>query len=247
MNEDETIAQQYMQALKPKQLLFEPEGKSKPPDFAMNLVSELQADIAVEVRRLNHNTRNSSHCYGIEEIQTPLIEKLKNLLKDAAPPDNGTWSLGLGWRTSPQHPKGPLSEWKRVKAFLNHCLQKARTEQVMTSLDFSFEDEPCELPATITSLVLSREASETNPGFFLRAEHSHDAQGWAAALLEHNLQVCLKDKNGKKHQYSSKYTQCWLILVDYVTRAVREDIKIDHDWDKVIILSPFDPSVHYEL
>src|SRR5580765_7098077 len=83
MDSSETLASDYFTHLGFSRIEYEPEGRSKPPDFLLN------GRIAVEVRRLNQIETLSQAARrprGLEEIAIPLWNTVQDLLPSFGPP-----------------------------------------------------------------------------------------------------------------------------------------------------------------
>ncbi len=76
MKREEIITEAYLKSLGFKDVVFEPEGKSKLPDF------RIDGNIAVEVRRLNQNYFKKNEVRGLEETRMPLFKLLESSLSD---------------------------------------------------------------------------------------------------------------------------------------------------------------------
>jgi hypothetical protein len=78
---------------------------------------------------------------------------------------------------------------------------------------------------------------------------NHDTSG---ALLseefERNLKICIDDKTAAA---PSKYPEWWLALDDLVTYGhmdAGDRVRIPpHNWDKIILINPRDPTQSFEL
>lgn len=44
-----------------------------------------------------------------------------------------------------------------------------------------------------------------------------------------------------------KYSEWWLVLIDFVSFGEWEQISIQHDWDKVVLIDPQNPRRSYEI
>ena len=73
--------------------------------------------------------------------------------------------------------------------------------------------------------------------------------------VEHNLRLCINEKTKKVARFRSRYSEWWLILVDHVAygmsrdirRMFRESVSIQHNWDRITLISPLDPACHFDL
>jgi len=70
-----------------------------------------------------------------------------------------------------------------------------------------------------------------------------------------NLRICIEEKTRKIARVRSKYQEWWLILIDFIGYGVdecdrklyREQLGIDHNWDKIILVNPLNSRLGFEL
>ncbi len=118
MDTSEKLADAYFNYRGFNSVVFEPRGKSKPPDFL------LEGRIAVEVRRLNRNevaTSPTQKHRGLEEVVIPAWERIKQLLPSlGAPP-----TAGVTWFIEIKH-SGPRIPWPQLQRAVRKCLEAFR-------------------------------------------------------------------------------------------------------------------------
>jgi hypothetical protein len=91
--------------------------------------------------------------------------------------------------------------------------------------------------------------------FHLATFTDDDAGGWVLDDFERNLRLCIDDKSRKTATVRSKYEAWWLLLVDHVAYGLsdfsrtqfRQSVHIEHDWDKVIVVSPLNHTYYFDL
>lgn len=70
-----------------------------------------------------------------------------------------------------------------------------------------------------------------------------------------NLRICVAEKTEVVAPHRHKYPEWWLVFIDYIgwvldesdRQTLREHWKMEHDWDKIIIVSPQNPLSACEL
>lgn len=72
--------------------------------------------------------------------------------------------------------------------------------------------------------------------------------GWVAPVLQKNLELAIADKTAKIAPCRARYSEWWLILVDYIFggRACK-NVSVQHDFDKVIVIHPGVYAAAYEF
>jgi hypothetical protein len=84
MDHSEAAIQKLLANMGFMNVTYEPDGNI-PPDFAIN------GEIAVEVRRLNQNFDDGSGMRGLEEISTPLWQKVTCLVESIGATEGNSW------------------------------------------------------------------------------------------------------------------------------------------------------------
>jgi hypothetical protein len=235
MDESENLANDYLRQLGCERIVYEPDGKM-PPDFLV------EGRIAVEVRRLNQNELTTSGVRGLEEVAIPLQMKIRRLLVSLGPAESGaSWFVTYTL-------KRPLSPWNEIRPKLRHRLEEFRDYQGNEkSISITIDDS--------LKLKLIR-ASETYATYFVLGGHcDHDSGGYVFEETQRNLRVCVEEKTRKIERVRHKYPEWWLVLVDRIGYGVeecdrelfREHLKVEHNWDKVVLLNPLDPRSAFEV
>ena len=81
MKLEEEFVERYLKAQGYKSIVFEPLGKSKPPDF------EIFDNIGIEVRRLNKHISINGKSQPVEDLKFVLIPKFEKILRDLDNPE----------------------------------------------------------------------------------------------------------------------------------------------------------------
>jgi hypothetical protein len=232
----EKLARDHLVYLGFNSIVHEPDGKN-PPDFLVN------GRIAVEVRRLNQNELTGSGFRGLEEIRIPTEERICQLLLSLGPAKSGTsWFVGYNL-------KRPVPPWREVEAELRRRLEVFR------------DDESHQEPSRIRvaegfEIHIFHKAGNPHPTFFVYGGGSDaDTGGFTFVETQKNLRLCIAEKTSKIARVRHKYPEWWLVLVDRIGYGVEacdrklfsEHLEIDHDWDRVILLSPLDPTWSFEV
>lgn len=233
MDDSEQRALTFLKSLGFTDIRYEPDG-NVPPDFVVN------GRIAVEVRRLNQHSNASGEPRGLETVAYPLVDRTKELLQTMGAPTNGTtWFVTLSFQR-------PLPNWKMVRTSMLAALRAFRdnvpdTKRVEIQL---FEN---------LDVTLLR-ASKVHDDMFLFGGWSDgDSGGWLLHEIGKNLQHCVTEKARKVQPYRERYPEWWLVLPDHIGYAMADDeremfrdqIKLTHDFDRVVLIDPRNPSRHF--
>ncbi|MBT3315004.1 MAG: hypothetical protein HN390_10365 [Anaerolineae bacterium] len=228
MNREEKIVKEYLQSQGLVDILFEPDGNI-PPDFLVN------RKIAIEVRRLNQHYESNAGHKGLEEISIPLWQKLENFFVSLGPSIDGeSWFVAVRY-------KRPVGKWKDVKKTLKEKLTLFRTNKDRKGTSFFVSDN--------FEIELFRAGKSQDTFFLLGAASDRDAGGWVLSEIARNLRLCIDEKTKKVQKYRYKYEEWWLIFVDQIGYGLNQrdqetfenEIKITHDWDKIILIDPMNP------
>ncbi len=235
MNNSERTILKYLQNKNLGDVVYEPDG-NVPPDFLVN------GRIAVEVRRLNENVKTAAGYRGLEEISKPLNVLVRKALAATGPPVYGTsWFVFYTYSR-------PLPAWKKIDMHLRRALDEAADQPnldahkiwVANKMRFRFA-----------------RASKVHPHLFiLGGSADHDSGGFVVAELADNLRLCIDEKSAKVLKVKDRYPEWWLALEDRIAYGVldREDqeqlrqlIRRDGRWNKIIMVNPLNPSMGFEL
>ena len=214
---------------------YEPDG-NVPPDFLVD------GRIAIEARVLNQQHVSNGRSEGLEEVEIPLTQKIENLLKSFGPPtQGGTWFVAFRFRR-------PVEKWKTLEP-------KIRAELLR------FQNGTRKLPAVVAindrfDLEFMLEGSPHDSFYLLGSYDDEEAGGWVISELVRNLAIVVQDKAEKVAPYRHKYPEWWLVLPDYIgfglgdpmdQRRFREAPALVHNWDRIILVSPTNLNVSFEV
>lgn len=207
---------------------YEPDGNI-PPDFLVD------GKIAVEVRRLNQRYFSESDEKGLEEVAIPLWNGLSKLLASFGPPSRGE-SWYVFYRFS-----RPIGTWKTLERTIRTGLQSFLADKNhskrLVAKTHGIEIE-----------VIARKSQPHTSMFVLAGCSDQDSGGWLLAEMEANIRYCASEKSRKILKFRPKYERWWLALVDHIGYGLdnfdremfRDQVSVDHDWDKILIIDPSD-------
>lgn len=235
MKYEEELARQYLLSIGfvDTDIIYEP-VRNETPDFLV------EGRIAVEVRRLNQNDMTTpGKLVGRDSLQIDLLQAMEEVLHSFGPPKQGnSWSVRYIFGRPLPYQKPDLQRDLR-------CLKAAAKKQLTAFLENPTENE---------FSIDDRFTMELNPWngpapdcFHLRSFCDQDCSGYTVILLEKNIQLCIDEKTDKIKKARSRYPEWWLILVDQIGYGERESITVSHNWNKVIVLNPLNPTDGYEL
>ncbi|MFY0639518.1 MAG: hypothetical protein JXR16_00635 [Bermanella sp.] len=234
MDSSEKLAKKFLQSLGFSDILFEPDGNI-PPDFLVN------KKIAVEVRRLNQNYENNGVHKGLEESEIPLWHKFERTIKNYGKP-----IAGKSYFVSYEYSR-PIAQWEVIEGSLKKHLDEFGDGKIK-------ESEQYEIAHNFN--VEIAQASEQYPDFFLLGGYcDFDMGGFVLSEVYRNLKVCIREKTEKISKHKNKYDEWWLVLIDRIGHSLNQEdrlefsktLKIEHDWDKVILVNPLNHSEHFVI
>jgi hypothetical protein len=235
VNHSENLAAEYLRHCGFHDIRFEPDGNI-PPDFLIDNA------IAVEVRELNQNQITGSRYRGLDEAAIPLLMKFKNLLISLGPAQSEeSWFVRYKFLR-------PIPPWKQLQAEVRKCLLEFRENPpVQRRINIMINDN--------FELNLIR-ATDAHKSFFIFGGYGdHDSGGWVLAETLKNLRICIEEKTRKVARVRHKYPEWWLLLIDRIgfgveecdQKSYREHLAIEHNWDKIVLVNPLNPSSGFEL
>jgi hypothetical protein len=231
MDDSETLAQAYLTHLGFKNVVYEPEGKSKPPDFLV------EQRIAVEVRRLNQHEVSSqagTKPRGLEEVAIPVWDNIQRLLPSLGPPNGGvSWYIHIRYsRPVPKRRALEDAVRRHLEAFRDGAVQNPTTIRVFKNF----------------IIKLFRAGRLYSDYFVMGGRSDFDSGGWVIPELERNLKICIDEKTAKVSAIRGKYSEWWLALIDRINYGAQEAIQVPpHNWDKIILINPLDPTKAFEI
>lgn len=237
MDESEELAYAYLKWRGFKSIEFEPEGKSKFPDFLVD------GRIAIEVRRLNQNyipKQPGAKPQGLEEQRKPIWNNVRKLLLSLGPPvEEVSWYVDF-------QIERPIPAKRSLERAIRQSLGAFRNNEGTN-------------PMTITlcenfSLTLFRAGKLYSHRFVIAGCEDRDSGGWVIPELERNLQICIDEKTEKLETFRTtcpdKYPEWWLVLSDQINHGTKqeESLRIQRrNWDKIILVDPMDPTRAFEI
>ena len=231
MDDSEAAAQAYLTHLGFKNVVYEPEGESKPPDFLV------EQRIVVEVRRLNQHEVSSkagTKLRGLEEVAIPVWDHLQSLLPSLGPPKAGaSWYIHIKYsRPVPKRRTLKDAVRRHLEAFRDGALQNPTTIRVFKNF----------------TIKLFRAGRLYSDYFVMGGRSDFDSGGWVIPELERNLKICIDEKTAKVAAIRGKYSEWWLALIDRINYGAEEAIRVPpHNWDKIILINPLDPTKAFEI
>lgn len=224
MNKEERIANDYLLTIS-SDVVYEPDGNI-PPDFRLNKI------VAVEVRRLNQNIFKGKKPKGLEQEQIKIYRILSKVFREfnySIPTDNYWIHLDF------KRPIGKVSNIERA----------ARSE--LLSFIKSKPPTPFKIILSRNVFITVFKANRKSPKVFdIGIGSDKDSGGWVAPIYIENINYCITEKTKKIQKYKSKYSEWWLILVDFLLGGIGEpektiviqNINKSVDWKKIIVIHP---------
>jgi hypothetical protein len=237
MDDSEALACKYFEHLgfSKNEIIFEPEGYKKFPDFLV------PGRIAVETRSLNEQvvpSPSGPKPRGRDDIDRKVSDKFRRGLQSLGRPKGG-----VSWYVDIEYGYSPVPDERQVRAAIS---------QLQT-----FRDGPVQEPTTIRladnfTLKLHRADQPYLYCFVMGKINSEDSGVLVNSQLERNVTICIDEKTKKaidSRIARTKYAEWWLVLIDRVTFGEWVDIQIPSHgwWDKVILLNPLDPTMAIEI
>jgi len=231
MDASEATVQALLQHLGFSSVVYEPDG-NVPPDFLAD------GRIAVEVRRLNQNHDSGDGKRGLEEAAIPLWNKVKKLVESLGSSTDQSWFVFYRFSR-------PVAPWKQLEPKLKSALVAFQKQASQSSAGIVriYSENGFELEVF--------KATQAYPTYFLMGGHSDDQSGgFIVAEMLANIEHCAKEKLQKITKFRSKYREWWLALVDHIGLGLNDFDKqqfLEHakrpaGWDKILVVSPSDPT-----
>lgn len=228
MDSSEEIVKALLQQMGFNSIVYEPDGNI-PPDFLAD------GRVAIEVRRLNQNHVEGNSKRGLEEISIPLWQKIEKLGHSLGPPNGESWLLFFRFSR-------PLKPWKELAPKIEAALKSFKSQptrhggRVFTDGEFELD------------VIKSSHPLETF--FCMGGSNDRQSGGFIVAEMLANIAHCAAEKQAKIQRFKGKYSEWWLVLTDHIGLGLNERDRqqlLKHamrpdDWDKIVIVSPSDPS-----
>lgn len=236
MDESEQLVEAYLKHCGFKDVRYEPDGNI-PPDFLAD------GRVAVEVRRLNQNHDDGSGRgpRGLEEATIPLWKRISEYLLGLGPAP----ASGSSWYVFYRYSR-PVPAWKTLSkeldAVLRPFMASADPRQFETRL-------PCGVEVKIFRAPMPKQT------FFVPAGHSdQQSGGLLIEEIEANLKLCIAEKEKKILNVRAKYPEWWLVLPDHIglgldpfeQQLFRNKVNLIHNFNKIVLIDPRDPTRSFE-
>lgn len=235
MKNEEKIAQIYLERCGYDNIIFEPDGNI-PPDFAIN------RNVAIEVRRLNQHHQTNGRAQPLEQLEFSLIPKIRSLLNNITFESEHSHSYFVFIQFS--RPIGNAKKLlKKVTLTLEEHLQTSVKEKTRYLLNDNF------------SLEVFPSSKKYPQPYLLGGYIDIDSGGFIVSEIYKNLKIIIEEKTRKIAPYKSNYQEWWLLLIDYIgihlsahdANQLSEIFNIEHQWDKIILVSPIEPYSGIEI
>jgi hypothetical protein len=233
MDASEAIAEKLLKQMGFKSVVYEPDGNT-PPDFLAD------DRVAVEVRRLNQSHDSGDGKRGLEEASIPLWKKIETLAHSLSSATNESWFLYFRFSR-------PVKPWKQLEPALRKAIS-AFVAQPERNSGRIYTDPSFELDVI--------RASQPHENYF-RMGGSSDRQsgGFIVDEMLANIDYCAEVKLKKITEFRSRYHEWWLVLTDHIgfglddhdKNHLLEKAKRPAGWDKIIVVSPSDPTKWFEF
>lgn len=224
MKKEEQIALDYLNTIS-NDVVYEPDGKI-PPDFKLNQI------IAVEVRRLNQNVLVGKKPRGIEQEQIRLYQALARLVREFdSPIPTNNFLISLDF-------KRPIGKISNIESVAKRRLSSFLQNKPATPFEIKLSSN-----VSITVIGANRKGPAV---FHIGSESDWDSSGWVGPLYADNINRCIAEKTKKIQAYKSKYSEWWLVLVDFLAGGIGEPertfiiqrINKGSDWKKIAVIDP---------
>jgi len=234
MDANEAHAMRFLEELGLGPVIYEPDG-NHPPDFVT------VDGTAVEVRRLNQHLVTGVTAVPLEADAFPIMRGFERLLASYGPSaGRDSWWVRYRFRR-------PVMLWKVLEPHVRDLLDEIDRRPGLV-LD--------KWPVANHFEILTHPCSGPQPRRFMFSGYSDfNAGGWLIHELHQNARICIEEKTRKIAPVRSRYARWWLVLVDQIglgsgllgADLLAEQIRIEHNWDRVIVLSPTDPTQWHEV
>jgi hypothetical protein len=196
MKPEEKIAKLFLKTYFQKEPIYEPLGKSAPPDFCIEIT-------AFEVRRLNqHYILDGGKAEGLEQVDYSLNKALRGeFSKIPISPGAGSFFWGLEFQRPLHASVGKIAKEIAKKA-LAHYVDGSKAKRTVTAHGVTVE------------LIPASDSYERAflPGF----DVDGDSGGWVGEIYLQSIEIALKEKISKTRSIAGKFDRWVLILVDCI-------------------------------
>ncbi len=234
MDTSEKIVNDLLHHIGFTNVVYEPDG-NVPPDFLAD------SRVAVEVRRLNQNFDSGNGMRGLEEAAIPLWQRVENLAKSLGAATGESWFVFIRFSR-------PLKLWKEIEPKIRSALVAFQQRATKTGGSI-YSTDGFELEVF--------KASKAHQTYYLMGGRSdRQSGGFIVAEMIKNIEHCSDEKLKKIAEYRSRYSEWWLALVDHIGLGLDDFDKQQFlttyakrpaGWDKIIVVSPNDPTRYFEF
>lgn len=195
MKREERIAQLFLTKRFGKEPVYEPLGKSLPPDFSVDRT-------AFEVRRLNQQfSKSNGTLEGLEEVSYPLEKAVHGeLAKIPFSPEIGSCLVSLSFER-------PLRSSASKTA--RKIAQQARASYSAGSRNYTI------IVDGVTVEIIPATNSYTK-AFLPGLINDWDSAGWVGEIYVKGIQLALQEKISKSERVVQKFDSWVLVLVDTI-------------------------------
>jgi hypothetical protein len=233
MDASEIVVEKLLKHMGFQSVIYEPDG-NVPPDFLAD------GRVAVEVRRLNQNYDSGNGKRGLEETSIPLWQKIEKLGHSFGPATSESWFLFFRFSR-------PVKPWKELESELRSSLVAFMAQPTRSSGRVYTTDN--------LELDVIRASKPLEHYFHMGGNSDHQSGGFVVAEMLDNIAHCANEKLRKIARVKNNYQEWWLVLTDHIGLGLDEDDKqqfLTHakrpaGWDKIVVVSPSDPTKWLEF
>lgn len=234
MNPEELIVNRFLEQMKKSDLKHEPDGNI-PPDFLMD------AEYAIEVRRLNQNYFQRNNYQDLNELSIPLEEAVNDVLTSFDSKYSGqTYWVGYSYGR-------PISKISSIRKELRKQLFEIINNPIQNSVKMRILEE--------LEIHVWPAKSIKGKTFRNAAILDDDWGGPEVYTYFNNINLCVREKNIKIKNYKEKYPNWWLVLVDFTdlfpsSDDINEIINNVDDlglFNKLIIIDRFTSEAKFKI
>jgi hypothetical protein len=233
MDRSEAAIEKLLAHMGFSKIVYEPDG-NVPPDFVVD------GHIAVEVRRLNQNFDAGSGKRGLEEVATPLWQRMTRFVESIAETDGNSWYVFYTFSR-------PVPSWKSIEPELLDALLEFKASAI--------KHEQVIYSAQNFRVRVAKASTPLETFFRMGGVNDRQAGGWVIAELISNIQHCAAEKLTKIDPYRGRYKTWWLALTNYTgfglnehdRQELRRHLVRPDGWDKILVINPSDPEQWLEF
>ncbi len=224
MKPEEHVAEKYLRKIYGENIIYEPLGVSKPPDFSVNNV------YAVEVRRLNQQFFAGEDTEGLENLSSDIYRSFREVLNKF-----NSQYLGKSYYVDIEYKRPFIQNMKQTKRDMENALEGFLHSEMLS---------PCmlEVNEKIKFHIGMMEPID-NRVFIMAGESDLDWLVDDSSIIK-NIRYCITQKSLTVKQYKTLYKECWLCLVDqmilevgYRIEMIKSAVSNLGEFDRVLIIN----------